>query len=219
MKIFQNRNIFKKLIIVLLVIMIFSFCMPKNVRAEDENGGVLIKPIVSLFLSLGDGLMGIAHSFVLHQTETMIVLDGDSNVWAWLAGIIVTVAVVAAIMIVVPEILPALFEAAAGTILLVSVVVGGAAGYAAAAYVDSNFLEDDLKLPLFTLTPQEIFANKIPIFDVDFFNPMDDQEKEEVVSPETTKYGDAIEKLDYNEKEENDRKYAEFNFAGHDFKV
>lgn len=219
MKIFQNRNIFKKLIIVLLVIMIFSFCMPKNVRAEDENGGVLIKPIVSLFLSLGDGLMGIAHSFVLQQSETMLVVDGDSNVWAWLAGIIVTVAVVAAIMLVVPEILPVLFDAAAGTILLVSVVVGGAAGYAAAAYVDSNFLEDDLKLPIFTLTPQEIFANKIPLFDVDFFNPMDAQEREEVVSPETTKYGDAIEKLDYTEKEENDRKYAEFNFAGHDFKV
>lgn len=173
MKVFQNKSIFKKLIFVLICVIIVSFCIPKEVSAEDENGGVLIKPIVSLFLSLGDGLMGLAHSFVLNQSEVFIVLDGDSNVWAWIAGIVVTVVVVAAVIFTAGAAIPTLLAAAPGTVLLISVVIGGASGYAAAAYVDANWLEDDLKLPIFTLTPQEIFSNKIPLFDVDFFNPSD----------------------------------------------
>lgn len=46
MKIFQNKNLFKKLIIVLLFITIFSFCMPKVSRADDL-GGKLLNPIMS----------------------------------------------------------------------------------------------------------------------------------------------------------------------------
>lgn len=218
MKVFQNKSIFKKLIFVLICVIIVSFCIPKEVSAEDENGGVLIKPIVSLFLSLGDGLMGLAHSFVLNQSEVFIVLDGDSNVWAWIAGIVVALTVVAVVIFTAGAAIPALLAAAPGTVLLISVVIGGASGYAAAAYVDANWLEDDLKLPIFTLTPQEIFSNKIPLFDVDFFNPMEDKITEEVVLHGQANYKDPI-TLDYNTKEEGEKKYAEFNFAGHYFKI
>lgn len=219
MRIFENKSIFKKLICVLICVLIISFCIPKGVSAEDENGGVLIKPIVSLFLSLGDGIMGLAHSLVLQQSEIMIVLSGDSNVLAWLAGIIVAVAVVAVVVLTAGTAIPALVAAAPGVIMTVAVVAGGVAGYAAGAYVDSNFLEDDLKLPLFTLTPQEIFSNKIPLFDVDFFNPMSDKQTEEVISPEKIELGDPIEKMDYKTTKDGNKKYAEFKFAGNKFKV
>lgn len=218
MRIFENKSIFKKLIIVLICVIIISFCIPKGVNAEDENGGVLIKPIVSLFLSLGDGIMGLAHSLVLQQSEIMVILNGDSNVWAWLAGIVVAVAVVAVVTLTAGAAIPALVAAAPGVILTVAVVAGGVAGYATGAYVDSNWLEDDLKLPVFTLTPQEIFSNKIPLFDVDFFDPMEDKVIEEVVSPEKIELGDPID-LNYTINTKDEKTYAEFKFANHKFKV
>lgn len=37
MKIFENKTIFKKIIIVLLSIMLISFCIPKGVSAESRT--------------------------------------------------------------------------------------------------------------------------------------------------------------------------------------
>lgn len=37
MRIFENKRVFKKLIIVLLCILVISFCIPKNVNADAEE--------------------------------------------------------------------------------------------------------------------------------------------------------------------------------------
>ena len=61
----------------------------------------------------------------------------------------------------------------------------------------------------------------MPVFDVDFFNPMNDDIKTEVVSPESIKLEevDIMGKYKTTESESEGKKYAEFNFAGKDFKV
>ena len=64
MKIFQNKSLFKKLMIIFLIIMIFSFCVPKQTKAVSI-GGKLLQPIVDLILSLTDGVYGIAHKIIL----------------------------------------------------------------------------------------------------------------------------------------------------------
>lgn len=78
-------------------------------------------------------------------------------------------------------------------------------------------LPEDFVLPQIKLSPYEIFANQVPLFDVDFFNPMDDQSRTVVTKPATTEEKKIT--LNYTTKEEDSKKYAVFTFAEHDFKV
>lgn len=179
MKIFQNKSIFKKLIIVLLVIMLFSFCMPKTVRAEDEGiGGKLLKPIISLILSLGDGVYDIVHKVILQQDITLIHIDFSDSVWETIltVAVFIIVAVVAVVAVVatagaIAALIPALASIVSvglGTVL----VVGVGTGYVAATLFNAAaFPDDELVLPLYSISPEEIFSNKLVIFDVDFFDP------------------------------------------------
>lgn len=181
MKIFQNRNIFKKLIIVLLVIMIFSFCMPKNVRAEDGIGGKLLDPIMSFFVGLGDGTMTLIQKMVLQIDESIIPIDTSSSFWAKVIVIVAAIVVVSVIIIAT-----VLTAGAAGAVTMAGIAAAlkGAAAVAITIGVTTitfpittqvveGMLPDDFKLPMFEVTPQEIFSNKIPLLDVDFFNPSD----------------------------------------------
>ncbi len=62
MKFFENKKIWKKIVIMLLFIMFFQFALTTTpvMAAEDEDegdtsfGGILISPIMSLLVGLGD---------------------------------------------------------------------------------------------------------------------------------------------------------------------
>ena len=200
MKIFQNKNLFKKLIIVLLFITIFSFCMPKVSRADDL-GGKLLNPIMSFFVALGDGTMTIIQKMVLQIDESVINIDTSSSFWA--KALVIIAAVVVVSVIVAATVLTA---GAAGAVTMAG-IAAALKGIAAAAIVIGvttvtfpvttqvveGMLPDSFILPMYEVTPQEIFSNKIPLLDVDFFHPMDDKtynKKEETSKNEktTTKY-------------------------------
>ncbi len=182
MKIFQNKNLFKKLIIVLLFITIFSFCMPKVSRADDL-GGKLLNPIMSFFVALGDGTMTIIQKMVLQIDESVINIDTSSSFWA--KALVIIAAVVVVSVIVAATVLTA---GAAGAVTMAGIATA-LKGIAAAAIVIGvttvtfpvttqvveGMLPDSFILPMYEVTPQEIFSNKIPLLDVDFFHPMDDK--------------------------------------------
>lgn len=182
MKIFQNKNLFKKLIIVLLFITIFSFCMPKVSRADDL-GGKLLNPIMSFFVALGDGTMTIIQKMVLQIDESVINIDTSSSFWA--KALVIIAAVVVVSVIVAATVLTA---GAAGAVTMAG-IAAALKGIAAAAIVIGvttvtfpvttqvveGMLPDSFILPMYEVTPQEIFSNKIPLLDVDFFHPMDDK--------------------------------------------
>lgn len=58
MKFFENKKICKKIVIMILMVLLFQFGFATPVRATDDNdegvGGILLSPIVSLFVALGD---------------------------------------------------------------------------------------------------------------------------------------------------------------------
>ena len=57
MKIFENKKVLKKIAIMLLMILFFQFGLATPVQAADDDdgvGGVLLSPIVSLIVALGD---------------------------------------------------------------------------------------------------------------------------------------------------------------------
>lgn len=55
MKFFENKKIWKKIVIMLLMVLLFQFGFATPVKAADEgNGGILISPIVALIVALAD---------------------------------------------------------------------------------------------------------------------------------------------------------------------
>ena len=179
MKIFQNKSLFKKLIIIFLVITIFSFCMPKVSRADDL-GGKLLNPIMSFFVALGDGTMTIIQKMVLQIDESVINIDTSSSFWAKFIVVIAAIAVVSVIVIATVMTAGAADAAMVGIITALkgitaaAIVIGTTTvTFPITTQIVEGMLPDSFILPMYVVTPQEIFSNKIPLLDVDFFNPSD----------------------------------------------
>lgn len=179
MRIFENKVIFKKIVIVILIILISSFCFSGKVKAKDDGlGGKLLNPIMSLFVSLGDGAMTLIQKVVLHMDDSLVPIDTSTTWWAKFWVIVACIAVVSVIIIstvltagaatgVVLTVLTALKGAA-----LAAIVIGGTTiTFPIITSITEGMLPDSYELPLFQVTPQEIFSNKLPLLDVDFFNP------------------------------------------------
>ena len=83
MGIFANRRIWKKLVIVLLLITIFAFVVPQSVQASDDDetsiGGTLMKPICNLLVGLCDGVLNLLHRFVVDSDDTLIRISLSSG--------------------------------------------------------------------------------------------------------------------------------------------
>ena len=189
MKIFQNKKLFKKLMIIFLIILIFSFCVPKGVRAEDGIGGKLLNPIMSFFVGLGDGIMAILHSIIFHSDNALIHIDTSASIWS---KVIVIVAAVVLVAISIAACVITGGGAAAVALGVIKIVLVSGAITTITFPITTSLVEgmlpDSMYLPLYSITPQEIFSNKIPLLDVDFFNPTDSIDLEDGTTMESTAY-------------------------------
>ena len=182
MKIFQNKNLFKKLMIIFLVITIFSFCMPKAVRADNGIGGKLLNPIMSFFVALGDGTMTLIQKMVLQIDESLIpIYDSSgflSKIIVILATIVVVSVIIAAVVISAPTGVALAITIAKSAATIITIGTVATITFPVTTTIVEGMLPNNFQLPIFVVTPQEIFANKIPLLDVDFFNPNDEISKE-----------------------------------------
>lgn len=196
MKIFQNKNLFKKLIIVLLFITIFSFCMPKVSRASV--GGDLMDAVMDLFVGVGDGINTVLSKMILQTDGSFIVVDTETNGVAKILGIIVAAAVIiGGIVLIAASGGAALAVASAVFTVVKAGVVAGVVTFAVTSYLSDATFGEKVVLPSIRLTPYEIFTNQIPLFDVDFFSPMTDLKTESSSKDKELKTGisdDDIEK-------------------------
>ena len=186
MKFFENKNIFQKMIIAILIVTMFTFIFSCNVQAKDDIGGKLLKPVVSLLTSMGDGLMDVAHNAILQQDGAYIRIDLSTSAWnvILMIGAIVLGAIIvgAAVYFTGGVALPAIIAKLGGTTVAAisagTIVVAGISGaIIGGAVFHSNVMGDDLVLPLYSVTPEEIFSGELAIFDVDFFNPNTTEKK------------------------------------------
>ncbi len=206
MKFFENKKFFQKMIISILIITITTFIFSSKVKAKDDGpGGKLLRPVASLLLSLDDGFMDVIHNHIVHQNKAYIMVDltGAGGILGAIGiGLLVAAGVaviVCAAVVAVPAIIAAIGAAGAGgaaaaaaagsaakaaivttagTILAISVGSGVVGGYAFA----QNELPDDMALPLYSVTPEEIISGNLTIFDADFFNPSTEMEKENITN-------------------------------------
>lgn len=173
MKFFANKNIFKKIVLIFVLLFSFSFVLPKPVHAV---GGEIMNPICDFIVGLGDGAMNVMHKAILRQDVSLIrISEGEWN--------IAQIIIVAAAVIVIGVALVATGGALAGAGLLagakiiagtmsVIIVTGVSAGVL--FHVADSF-SDEIPLPLYSLTPENILSSKIPLFDVNFINPSEEE--------------------------------------------
>ena len=169
MKIFANKNIFKKIVLTFVLLFSFSFVLPKPVQAV---GGEIMNPICDLIVGFGDGAMNVMHKAILRQDVSLIrISDGGWN--------IAQVIIVAAAAIVIGVALVATGGALAGAGLVAGaklvvecLTVVSITGFSAGImFHAADSFSEEIPLPFFSLTPENILSGKIPLFDVNFINP------------------------------------------------
>ena len=205
-----NWKILKKILIVLVIFNVFSFLIP-NV----SNAGMvetLVNPVVDLLIWICDSLMTIAHNVILHyETNSVIMVninDGWQTFWtilAIMASVVVIIAVVAGVVLTAGAGVPFLSAICSwlvahvgiGSVLAVTLVAGTFTGV---SVYNSDFWEDDIPLPLYSISPEEIIRGEIPLFNADFFYDYDKVPERKNYDSDSA-YEKAL-KI-YNEKEEN----------------
>lgn len=186
MRIFANNKIWKKIVIIIGILLSFSIVVPEPVEAD--LGGKLMQPIMSLFIGIGDGINTVIQKMFLEQEPSVLVISDGVTWWKVVLGNLIGVALIAAG--VAANILTPI---AIGVALIITVNIasmeggnGGATkpsdpivfqlvtGFTASMLSDKG----ELALPMIQLTPYEIFSNKGNIFSVNFFKKnLSDDEK------------------------------------------
>ena len=178
MKIFQNKNIWQKIVIILLVILLFKFVVNTPiVHAADD--GVLLEPITNLFANLGDGIMEIAQKTFLGAESSGAWIEDKSDAWAKILTIAIGIAL--AITVAVVTILSGgvgFAVIASAVAAAVKIGIGTVIVYYAVSAV--HFGSSGFYLPEYELSIQRILRNEVIAFDVNFFNPDKPKEKPDI---------------------------------------
>ncbi len=208
MNIFRNKILVKFIAIICIFLTLINFGLPNKSYAEDDNevwGGILITPITNLLTYISDGIISLLHKAIQKQDLAIIEISGAPSWWEqWgetaLRVILIAVVVVVGIALIINTaggaamVLSTLAKAiikVGARVAFVEVIsinlfgteaIGGTINFIVEKTGD--WFSDNLYMPVFTLTPEEIFANKINLFDVNFFNPMDDMEIERPIVQE-----------------------------------
>ena len=188
-KFFTNKKIWEKVLLALIFVILFQFAVMEPVRADVvEFGGKLISPILSLLVSLGDGVMDVLHSSIMGTSNPLLHAQTDSDWWDIFKNIIAAVVTAACVIgAIVASGGLALFL---GGVALISagsfyftgesilVDIGENTTKAVASLFGAEMLPEELYLPAYSYSPEEIFKGNILLFNVDFFGePIEIQQK------------------------------------------
>lgn len=167
MKFYTEKTITNKIIIALVIVTLLNFICP-NISSASI-GGILFSPIKDLLLVIADGVMSIVQAMI-YGTNLSVSFLTIKHKDAWkptaagiISGIETAVALVAAVV------------ATGGLALgIIGTIIGIAATSFGVGYVvtqvNANAIPPTFKLPIFLLTPEAMFANEVPLLDVNFFS-------------------------------------------------
>ncbi len=185
MRVLNNKTLVKLIASVCIILTIFNFGVTNKVFAADEEevwGGVLIKPITHLLTAIADAVLDILHESILSQNVNLIRIDGTPNWWdyfgKYVLGVLLTIVIAAALVGIgaIGVIAATALGKAIGVVFIVKASVLGlaisvAGGILIVEKIDGAAFPGDIYLPVYKVSPEEIFSNQLPLFDVNFFNP------------------------------------------------
>ena len=182
MNLFTQKNILQKIIIsILVVILLFEFIAPNISRAADY-GGVLFSPVQKLVLTVGDATMYLLGKTIGGQDgDNMIYLSTEGHVGRTIlmsiAGAAAGLAAGAAIFFT-----GGLAAIPIGTILTIGGTAGAALGFGSAVLVakvaDEKIMPEKFQIPMFVVTPEKIFANKVPFLNANIMQDSTEENKD-----------------------------------------
>lgn len=129
MKFFTNKSIWSKIVIILIFVLLFKFVVTKPTLASGaevgetviEFGGKLMNPLMSVVVSLADGLMGIAQLSIMGTDESVVPVDVEQSIWEKIGKVfVVAVTVIAAIAVVVAAV-----ATGGGIFAVIGAIAGG----------------------------------------------------------------------------------------------
>lgn len=161
---------------------------------SDDNGtGKIFIPIARFVLFVADSILQLMQTSFLSSSEIIIKATSDEakdvkgGIWRWILGGVLIVAGVITCGVGVAAICAAGAAAtgfmatavAIGTAIsanMSTILVGGCMiiGGCYAIKVGNEKLKGEFDLPMIMYTPEAIFSNRIPLFNINFFNPVDD---------------------------------------------
>ena len=99
MKFFTNKKIWEKVLLALIFVMLFQFAVMEPVQADAvEFVGKLTSPILSLFVTLGDGVMNILHSTIMGVSNPLLHAETDSGFWDVFKNVIAAIVTAACVI-------------------------------------------------------------------------------------------------------------------------
>lgn len=167
MNIFNNTNFLKKIAITVLTVILLQVVVVKPVHADAlQGGGKLLKPVFSLVMTIGDGLVHVMHSTILgiKSGDLIHIKTQLSTGEMILIGIQLISNPIALLTFEIPLLYDAIkniIEGHPGESMMYK-------GAVAIAYAKEQ-MPTDLYLPNYSYTPEEIFKGNILLFDVNFF--------------------------------------------------
>lgn len=167
MKFYTEKTITNKIIIALVIVTLLNFICP-NISSASI-GGILFEPIKNLLLVIADGVMSIVQAMIYGTNLSVSFLtikhkdEWQSTASGILYGIATALTLIAAVV-------AAPFTGG----LSLGAIIGIAATSIRVGYVvtqvTANAIPPTFKLPIFLLTPEAMFANEVPLLDVNFFS-------------------------------------------------
>lgn len=190
-KIFSNKNLIIKIATILVIVILFNFINPgiSFGAVSGGIGGVLFEPIKDLVLAIGDGIVNIMQNVIFGTDVSLLKLEhSTSNVPVILGAIGGAIAGTISIIVGVAG-APftgglSLGAVAAGLSIFGTTVVAAGATAFVVSYVAEQALPQDFYLPMYAISPYEIFANKVAMLDVNFFQPNKYDEVDTMVGEE-----------------------------------
>lgn len=123
MKLFTNKKVWSKIIVILIFLLLFQFVSVNYTFATNDDvvlevGGKLLSPILSLLVGLGDAVVDILHKAIMGVDEAIMKADLGMTTWEIIGN--------AFVWIIAAAIAVGLFIITGGIIgpLLVGIAVG-----------------------------------------------------------------------------------------------
>ena len=169
MELLTNKKFVQKMIIALVFVILFNFVSPQiSFGAADDFAGPLFEPIKALTLFIGDSAVNIMQSIIFGTDLSLLKLEHSTSIISTIlsagGGILAGAAVIAA-WVAVP------FTAGLSIGVLAAAVGTGIVAGHKVGKITSKMIPQTFYLPLYNISPEEIFSNKIALLDVNFFNP------------------------------------------------
>ena len=158
----KKLKLFNKIIIILLIVTSFNFIYPTISQAS--LGGDLMEPITNLLTSVGDGVVDIIHRYLMGQEQS--ILHSSSNRWQVFIGILAGIFAIAVALAIPAGLgIPAL---SMGAVMLIGTGTG--------IFAYNALPNNRVSLPMYSISPEEIFMGNVSLVDVNFFNPDSNKE-------------------------------------------